>query len=970
MFSPFVFLRRALCTCATMALPLIAAAQSQGTGAIVGRVFNPATGQYIRNAEVTIPGTKRITTTDDSGTFRLGDVPAGQVAVAVAFTGYRPATATLTVGAGQTVAYDFDLTSALADGASNQVVQLSAFTVAAEREGNAKAIMDQRAAMNIKNVVASDIFGDVAEGNVGEFLKFMPGINLEYAESDTRTVHIRGLPSKYAAVTFDGERMSNAASSNLGTGRAFEFEQVSINSVDAIEVNKTISADMDADAVAGSINLKSKSALNRKGRYFGWQVNAVANSYAMSLGKSTGPGDERARKILPGGLLEYSESFFGGKFGVVATLSESNMFNEQYRVQNTYDNVPTAAKPAAVVPVTIRIKDGPKFTERTAASLNLDYRLNPYTIISLRSQYNLYDAEFHNRQLLLNATRATLNAASNATTMITDPQAATSTTVRAVLGGNSQNKYGSTGSVSPAVEYKRGSLNVDAKVAFSQSVNHYDELTKGFVYNYDAWLYPMTWRLTRSSADSKSWDFTQLTGRDMYQLSSYQPSAQTNAVSTQPRSSRNQQWSGKVDAKWTAPWGNSTFFKAGLKSREESYRLANYNLSWTYVGPANNRTLAVVPVSPIEMNPHKGGNIFDQWLQFPDRTALATIFHEHPEYFTPNPTNATSDANRLAQRFVKEQIDSAYLMGNTRFDRLTLQGGARYERTRDLSKTYERGVRKTRSGDYDDLFLSGAAKYAFTKDFRAVVSYSQALLRPDFGNLTGVATINDTNFTGTIPNADLKPEHSDNYSARLEYYFEPVGFFGVGVFENDVKDVQFQSRSIAAEDIGLGAEYPGYTFTTWQNADRLKIRGLELEYNQQLTFLPGVLSGLGVFANYTRTQASDLILAGKRAPKVASGGVSFRYRGINTSLKCVWTDDTYDSNVASATNNAIRYQRSRTMFDLNLSAPVPFVKHTTVFASGRNIFNAPAIIYENTRDLLYQHDQFGVTWTFGLKGTF
>jgi TonB-dependent receptor len=251
-----------------------------------------------------------------------------------------------------------------------------------------------------------------------------------------------------------------------------------------------------------------------------------------------------------------------------------------------------------------------------------------------------------------------------------------------------------------------------------------------------------------------------------------------------------------------------------------------------------------------------------------------------------------------------------------------------------------------------------------------VVSYSQALLRPDFGNLTGVATINDTNFTGTIPNADLKPEHSDNYSARLEYYFEPVGFFGVGVFENDVKDVQFQSRSIAAEDIGLGAEYPGYTFTTWQNADRLKIRGLELEYNQQLTFLPGVLSGLGVFANYTRTQASDLILAGKRAPKVASGGVSFRYRGINTSLKCVWTDDTYDSNVASATNNAIRYQRSRTMFDLNLSAPVPFVKHTTVFASGRNIFNAPAIIYENTRDLLYQHDQFGVTWTFGLKGTF
>jgi hypothetical protein len=150
----------------------------------------------------------------------------------------------------------------------------------------------------------------------------------------------------------------------------------------------------------------------------------------------------------------------------------------------------------------------------------------------------------------------------------------------------------------------------------------------------------------------------------------------------------------------------------------------------------------------------------------------------------------------------------------------------------------------------------------------------------------------------------------------------------------------------------------------------LKIKGIELSYSQQLTFLPGILRGLGVFANYTRTQASDLILSGKRAPRVVSSGVSFRYHGLDTSLKGVWTDDTYDSNVASATNNAIRYQRARTLIDFTLSAPVPFTKRTAFFVSGRNIFNAPAIIYENTRNLLYQHDQFGVTWTMGFKGSF
>jgi TonB-dependent receptor len=589
--------------------------------------------------------------------------------------------------------------------------------------------------------------------------------------------------------------------------------------------------------------------------------------------------------------------------------------------------------------------------------------------MSLRSHYNYYDAEFHNRQLLINSTRALLSPLSNAMTML-QSTSTTSSTVRWVLGGNSQNKFGNTGSISPAIEYKRDSLALDGTVAFSQSINHYADLGAGFFLNYDAWIFPMTWRLDRSSGESKSWDFTQLSGRSPYVLANYQSSAQTNNATSTPKNSRDQQWSAQGNAKWIAPWRVPTFFKAGFKAREELYRLANYSYSWTYVGPDNNRTTAVVPVSPDVLDPHKGGNLFDPGFQFPDRTALASIFAAHPEYFTPNPSNATSDANRYPNRYVKEQINAAYAMGKTRLNRLSLQAGVRVEETKDGSKTYERGIRQYRSGNYTDVFGSGAATYAFTPNLRGIASFSQALLRPDFGNLTGVASINDTNQTGTIPNPELKPEHSNNYSARLEYYFEPVGTLSAGYFENDITDVQFSTASIPAEELGLGQDYPGYTFTSTRNAALLKVKGFELEYSQQLTFLPGVFRGLGVFANYTRTQASDLILAGKRAPRVASGGVSFRYHDISTSLKCVWTDDTFDSSVASATNNALRYQRARTMFDLSLSAPVPYVKRTTFFVSGRNLFNAPAIIYENTRSLVYQHDQFGVTWTMGLKGTF
>lgn len=938
------------------------------TGVVIGRVFNPAISQYVGNAEVRVEGTKVFAITESDGSYRLVNVPIGDAMVVVTYTGCTPIRNSVTVLAGQIVERDFQLEDSSTEKAG-EILILNKYTVSAEREGNAKAIMDQKGAMNIKNSVASDTFGDVAEGNVGEFLKFMPGINLEYAESDTRTIHIRGLPAKYATVSFDGNRMANAGSSSLSTGRTFEFEQISINSVDTIEVNKTISADMDGDSVAGTVNFKSKSAFNHKGRVLNWQANIVANSYAFSLARTSGPGNASHRKILPGGILEYSDTFFHGRLGISATLSESNMYNAQYRVQNTYDNVPTATRPSAVVPVTIRIKDGPKFTERTAASLNFEYKLNPYTKASLFLQFNSYDAEFHNRQLLINSTRALLDPSSNVTTML-QSTSTTSSTVRFVLGGNSQHKFGNTGSISAPIEYKRDNLQIDAQFAYSQSINHYEDLGAGFFLNYDAWLYPITWKLERSSSDSKSWNFTQLSGRDPYKLTSYQTSAQSNNATSTPKNSRDQLWSAQANGKWTAPWTIPTFFKTGLKAREELYRLANYSYSWTYVGPTNNRTQAVVPVSPVILDPHKGGNLFDTAFQFPDRTALATLYAEHPEYFTPAASNLTSDTNLYPHRYVKEQITAAYLMGNTRLNRLTLQGGLRVEDTKDGAKTYESGVRKFRSNEYTDVFASGSAKYAFTKNLCALTSFSQAILRPDYSNLTGVASINETTQTGSIPNPELKPEHSNNYSARLEYYFEPIGILSGGCFENDITDVQYSTSSIPAEDLGLGQEYPGYTFTSTRNASSLKIQGFELEYRQQLTFLPGVFRGLGVFANYTQTHASDLILAGKRSPRVVSSGVSFAWRGINTSLKCVWTDDTYDSNVNSATNVAIRYQRARTMYDFSLSAPMPFVKRTTFFVSGRNIFNAPAIIYENTRDLIYQHDQFGVTWTMGVKGSF
>src|SRR5690606_315199 len=146
------------------------------------------------------------------------------------------------------------------------VVQLNTFVVSTAREGNAKAISDQKFAPNIKTVISSDTFGDVPEGNLGEFLKLLPGITVDFVEADVRNIRVRGLPPKYATITFDGHPIANSGSSDLTRLRALEMEQVSLATVETVEVNKSPTADMSSPGLGGNVNTVGKSAFSQKGR--------------------------------------------------------------------------------------------------------------------------------------------------------------------------------------------------------------------------------------------------------------------------------------------------------------------------------------------------------------------------------------------------------------------------------------------------------------------------------------------------------------------------------------------------------------------------------------------------------------------------------------------------------------------------------------------------------------------------------
>jgi hypothetical protein len=215
-------------------------AQSGATGTIEGRVFDAGRGEYLDKALVTLDGTKNETLTDSTGQFRLTDVPVGAAKVKVFFTALGTQSASVIVVAGQTAQLDLTFSKAGREAAAGgDVLKLDQFVVASskEMEGSAIAINEQRFARNIVNVVSADEFGTIADGSIGEFMKFLPGITSDYTGGDARRFSINGVPAGNVPISMGGFDMASAA--GAGTGRQVELDRVSINSVSRIEINRS-----------------------------------------------------------------------------------------------------------------------------------------------------------------------------------------------------------------------------------------------------------------------------------------------------------------------------------------------------------------------------------------------------------------------------------------------------------------------------------------------------------------------------------------------------------------------------------------------------------------------------------------------------------------------------------------------------------------------------------------------------------
>src|SRR5205814_10604699 len=154
------------------------------------------------------------------------------------------------------------------------IYKLDAFVVASEVEGNAAAINQQKKSDNFMTAISADTLGNVSEGNIGEFLRYVPGLQVNFVNADATTVSMRGQDPESTVFTFDGQIPAAAGTpprSSTGTSdassRAFEFSQATIANIETIEVFKAPPPWM-SPSTGGVVNAVTKNAFTQKGRRF------------------------------------------------------------------------------------------------------------------------------------------------------------------------------------------------------------------------------------------------------------------------------------------------------------------------------------------------------------------------------------------------------------------------------------------------------------------------------------------------------------------------------------------------------------------------------------------------------------------------------------------------------------------------------------------------------------------------------
>ena len=961
---------------------------------VAGTVTSKSTGNALQGARVVLTGTDRSTLTDGTGRFVFFDVPAGEVNVAASYSGFEEMTQAVTVTAADTATIALVLPS-------TDVVSLDKFTVSSVKEGQALSITEQRNATNTKTVVALDEWGVLPTQNVGELFTRLPGVSFTTDEDNLiNNVTIRGMVSpngqSFTRLNVDGMSATGVG----GNGRTATLHSFSASGYEQIEVISAQTPDKRADAIGGQINIKTRSplAMKERQRFTYGLTGTYTPSAAERISALKDHAFGYAANVGYAGVFDV----FGGKRNLGVSL---NLAHQQVVKQFDFD---LDQYPSVTDPTQVYFRDYDKASgidHRFIDGVNfrLDYRFNDSTTVSYRLTYNAGSEPFFHYTHInpFFSTNGTIfDPVTNPSGGIIAGSNQTRTEIRAT--GNAQmlltpRRFSFT-SNNPTnslfFEHKFDRLKIDH--AWRYSKTHADSNAGRDLEGGQLTLRtknPIGFILDNSNLDGRV--FTQ-TAPSSATDSVYDPNSYTSFVVTAANTSTapvaqtsdrfdqrstfldTQEWSGTINASYDLATSVPVQLKAGLDTVNRTVDNRQINPRRWYL--INGVTLSGLPLMAMTDFEEKNGGrlpVFDPHDVV--RTLGDTTKWYEDVYF-----NAVQKLT--SKRYMQESVDAAYIQGQaTLFKKLFLLGGFRWEHedvetlsflnkaaanagyvtTLVESDPYRRAalnaVRQHTQSDYTNLFPSIHAAYDITPNLKARASWSTTYGRPDVIQLVPAASVSDTAQTVTIGNPDLKPQKAKQIEFKLEYYFKSNGLVSATVFRKSVTDVlsgnNFTNGVVGQGlDNGFDGQYAGYAIISARNLGTEIVKGVEFDYNQRLTFLPGEFKGLSLRANFSLIQAEgEFTFAATQttpvhrstreipgiAPKAANLGLNYDKGKFGASFDLNYTGEYPDTTVATLNINTPQFAQlivyRKDLTTMNLGVTYRVHPAATVFLNVNNL---------------------------------
>ena len=896
-------------------------ADSGGSRLLKGRILdnehNPLPG-----AVVILDGKAHSAVADADGFYSFSNLESGTHRLNILYLGFVPVSQAIVLA-------DTDVTQDIIMSDSSK--ELNEVVVTGVFSGQQRAINAQKSNINVTNIVSADQIGKFPDSNIGDALKRISGINVQYDQGEARFGQVRGTPADFSSVTINGSRIPSAE----GDIRNVQLDLIPSDMIQTIEVNKTLMPDQDGDAIGGSINLVTKNSPRRL------TLNAVAGTGYNWI----------SRKAQMNFGLTIGNRFFNDRLGIMVSASYNNAPSGSYNTEFIWGK-DDAGK---LYLSDYQIRQYYVTRERQSYSLSADWKFNDFNKIWFKGIFN-------NRNDWENRYRTTLKDIT--------PDGVADVRVQ-TKGGSHDNRNARlerqrTMDFTLGGENRLGFLSLDWRIGYARASEerpnerYIDFRLKKQHFSFDL-SNPRTPFATPDEGSTMLLD-------DKFSLKD---------LTQQQEDITEQDLKASLD------------FKTRLSDRSK------LKFGFKFVNKTKDKEIDYYEYTPVDKKgfnkdalAHSVNESTDRFMpssryqtgSFISKQFLGSLNLDDASLF-----EKAQVAEELAGNYnARENVTAGYIRLDSRItDNLNFTGGLRVENTalRYTGRIYddESGtVSKTdpESSSYINFLPSMIFKWDVNKDFMIRAGYNQSISRPKYSALVPGMNIKRGDNEIVIGNPGLKATTSHNIDLNAEYYWKSIGLVSAGLFYKRIE-------GFIVDEVSFNHEYEGHVWTKFtqpKNGGNANIFGAEFSYQRDFSFIAPALRCVGLYGTYTYTHSrvTDFNFEGRENEKglslpgspehTANVSLYFEKFGLSARLSFNYASDFIDEMGASKFYD--RYYDSVKYMDFNISYTFGKKTKLTIYADCTNLLNQPLRYYQGSKDLTMQQEYYGVKINGGIKVSF